>query len=86
MVLNWTRTKLSNCTIPLSWNKNRSSKNVVTYFPQIVEERYSDKTGKRLKRTGNHRLSTHRLDKQIASRLIELGGSPKNLLPLVNPR
>lgn len=53
-------------------------------FPQIVEERYSDKTGKRLKdRIIDFNPSSRQ---QIASRLIELGWVPKELTPTGQPK
>ena len=53
-------------------------------FPQIVEERYSDKTGKRLKdRVIDFNPSSRQ---QIASRLIELGWVPTELTPTGQPK
>ena len=51
----------------------------ITMFPPIVEERYSDKTGKRLKDKVTEFNPASR--QQIAERLIELGWKPRELTP-----
>lgn len=53
-------------------------------FPPIVEERYSDKTGKRLKDKITEFNPASR--QQIASRLIELGWVPTELTPTGQPK
>ena len=53
-------------------------------FPPIVEERYSDKTGKRLKDKITEFNPASR--QQIASRLIELGWVPTDLTPTGQPK
>ena len=53
-------------------------------FPPIVEERYSDKTGKRLKDKITEFNPASR--QQIASRLIELGWVPTELTPTGKPK
>lgn len=53
-------------------------------FPTIVEERYSDKTGKRLKDKITEFNPASR--QQIASRLIELGWVPTELTPTGQPK
>ena len=53
-------------------------------FPTIVEERYSDKTGKRLKDKITEFNPSSR--QQIASRLIELGWVPTDLTPTGQPK
>jgi len=51
----------------------------ITMFPPIVEERYSEKTGKRLKDKVTEFNPASR--QQIAERLIELGWKPRELTP-----
>ena len=51
----------------------------INMFPPIVEERYSEKTGKRLKDKVTEFNPASR--QQIAERLIELGWKPKELTP-----
>ena len=58
-------------------------KDLQTVFPPITEERYSEKTGKRLSDKVEHFNPNSR--QQISKRLIEKGWKPENLTPTGHP-
>ena len=63
----------------LSLEQDRIAAECVSMFPPIVQERYSEKTGKRLKDKVTEFNPASR--QQIAERLIELGWRPTELTP-----
>jgi len=64
--------------------QDRISAECVAMFPPIVEERHSEKTGKRLKDKITEFNPSSR--QQIAQRLIELGWKPTDLTPSGKPK
>jgi DNA polymerase-1 len=68
----------------LALEQDRIAAECVSMFPPIVQERYSEKTGKRLKDKVTEFNPASR--QQIAERLIELGWKPTELTPSGRPK
>ena len=68
----------------LMLEQDRIAAECVSMFPPIVQERYSEKTGKRLKDKVTEFNPASR--QQIAERLIELGWKPTELTPSGRPK